>query len=143
MLTLELAQQTRNVSRIVLTVAIESNDPAAARRLDTAAQGRALTAPARMGNDAHAIMGGAFEQACARAVAAAVIDRDHFVVTQRGHDGNDFRHQRRDVRLLVEERHHHRIAQATGSGGGGAGTHADKSPEWWKRAPDLREVREF
>ena len=89
----ELADKPDNVRRIVLSVAIDSHDHAAARCRNARAHGPALASILAMSDDAQSrISGFQFLKACPRIVDRGVVDEDHFIRAAGKRIGN-FLHQ--------------------------------------------------
>jgi len=106
----QLAEQAREVGGIVLEIAIEGGEDAAAGGLKPGPEGGALArlaAEAEPANPGIALAG--VLDGVPRPVAAAVVDKDDLVFDRFGvESGMDLRGEALDVVGFVEERHHDR-----------------------------------
>src|SRR5215468_1501805 len=106
-------EQTWDIRRIVLSVAVECDDHVAAGLMQPSAQSRRLAEVAVQIDHAQRRDGFAQRlQALMRGIAASVVDEEDFRrLAEALYDGVDLPHQRRDVVLLVEHRHDDRKAR--------------------------------
>src|SRR5919201_2484374 len=102
----ELCEEARNLSRVVLEIAVERHDGVAVRLVETGAEGGRLAEVASQADDANVVVAAVQpRQRCERSVRRAVVDEDRFPVgSQRLERGSKLVVEERDAPLLVVSR---------------------------------------